>query len=266
MFVSNSRNITENLILKEKHMKTLRILSALLLIASVLLVPVSAATEFVPSIEDKGLDLVDREFDEEGYGIVCDVETVNGTLVVKLSRKTTTITNFSEMDKASEEIQEALKEAAEQLKSTPLDELVPGFAEAWAELTGGGPVINAVVTHLFDISTDYEILEGNKLHFNLKEHDVHPDTYVMLLHFVDGKWEIVPCYQKEDGYIEFWVDGLSPFALVIDNEGAPVGDADAPQSPATEESAFPFAPVAAAVVLFGFGCFCFVKASKRTAK
>lgn len=81
------------------------------------------------------------------------------------------------------------------------------------------------------------------------------ENFVALLHFVDGKWEVVDNAKVDGTKLTFSVDSLSPFAVVVstdDKELPPLGET------------LPVGIIAFAV-LFGAAGVCFLAKSKANA-
>lgn len=248
-------------------MKTLRIFSALLLVACVLMIPVSAALEFVPSIEQKnGLIVNPLSTDANGDKILGTVKTADGKTTY-LTSKQVTLTNLSEADDADEEIENGLNQAYEQLKKSDIETVLPGFSAKWAEITGGAPVSNAVVAHLFDISSTTNIESGSTVTFELDGHGLVQGAYIVIIHNYDGdKWEIVPGTWTMDGNIRFTVSSLSPFALLVDSGKAPTTSSGAPSSPSTAETDLSVLTAVICLAAVAFSSVCAVKLSKKSAR
>lgn len=248
-------------------MKKLRIFSALLLVACVLMIPVSAALEFVPSIEQKnGLFLSPLGTDTNGDDILGTVKTADGK-TINLTAKQVGLTNLSEADDADEEIENGLNQAYEQLKLSDIETMLPGFAAKWAEITGGAPVANAVVAHLFDISSTTGIESGSTVTFELDGHDLIHGAYIVIIHNYDGdKWEIVPGTWTMDGTIRFTVNSLSPFALLVDSGKAPVTGSGSPSSPNTAEMDLTVLTAVICLAAVAFSGVYAVKLSKKSAR
>jgi len=248
-------------------MKALHIIPALTLIAVLLIAPVSAAMEFTPSVAQKTAEFVATEVNEAGEAVVGYVQTADGTVLPGLTEENTKIVAVAKIEEAPEEVRVVLEQAVQQLKETPVAEIVEDFAAVWEEVTEGAPVENAAVAHMFDISTDVEIPEGATLSFTVANPGIQKDVPMMVLHnYKDDLWEIVPHTRNENGDIIISVTGLSPFAIVADNSKAPVVDDNAPTSPGTAEAPFNYGFVMMAAALasvLALGC---VKAAKRTAK
>ena len=247
-------------------MKALRIIPALILAVALLIVPVSAAMEFTPSVAQKDAEFVSTEVNAAGEAVVGYVQNADGSVVPGLTAKNTTIVAVANVEKAPEAVRVVLEKAEKQLKDTPVAEIVPDFAAAWEKATEGAPVENAAVAHLFDISTDVEIPVGATMSFTVANPGIAKDVPMMVLHNYEGdKWEVVPHTRNANGDILISVKGLSPFAIVADNSKAPAAGSGAPKSPSTAQTVdYSFVMMAAVAVSLGvMGC---VKAVKRTEK
>lgn len=129
-------------------MKTIRIF-AFLLVAVMLFTVSAMATQFVPSIEVKD----DPKL--EGYEIPEGHEGHGEELII------TPLDHLFDDDiELHDDIEESLKEAYEELKDELIHHLVEKFDEHWERITGGAPVEQAIITHLFDVRFRCELGKG----------------------------------------------------------------------------------------------------------
>ncbi len=121
-------------------MKTIRIFA--LLIAAVMLFTVTAMaeTQFVPSIEIKDDPKLDSYDAPDGHG-----DHGNELIITPLDHL------FDEDIELHDDIEKSLKAAYEDLKDELLHDLVEDFHIHWDRITGGAPLEQAIVTHLFDV-------------------------------------------------------------------------------------------------------------------
>lgn len=220
-------------------MKAIKVVTAISLIISMLAMPVLAA-EFVPSIELKdGPQIVD---------VVLEYDTPCRTLHIIPYKHIhlDDIIDEEELDivyEISEEMEEEIRvsqrNAMEELKNNPIDELVTGFREAWAEVTGGAPLENAVVHDLFEMvlicSEDDAFKYDEKVTVSFTVDGIGADDLFVIVYKPTGSDEwIVGEYEiDENGVITMTIDKLCPFAIIKDSGEAPAISSDAPQSPQT---------------------------------
>lgn len=76
------------------------------------------------------------------------------------------------------------------------------------------------------------------------------ENFVALLHFVDGKWEVVDNAKANDKTLTFSVDSLSPFAVVVSTKKSPETGSSLPVG------------IIAFAVLFGAAGVCFLAKSR----
>ncbi len=129
-------------------MKTIRIFAVLLV--AVMLFTVSAmATQFVPSIERKDDPKLEDYEAPDGHGdhgeelIITPLDDI-----------------FDEDHGLHDDIVESLKAAYADLKDELLHHLVENFDEHWERITGGAPIEQAQITHLFDVRLRCELGQG----------------------------------------------------------------------------------------------------------
>ena len=161
--------------------------------------------------------------------------------------------------------------------ASSLDALNSGLKTAADAL--GVDVADLVVTDLFDLSLVNDagdfLLDKEKLAeyapitVSLKADLL--DTFVGLLHYVDGQFVIVDNAKVVNGTLVFTVDTLSPFAIVVDSEGGAnqggsstePGTSDTPSPDTGDAAPFGYAVVLAVAALIG--CVLFVR-RKQTAE
>jgi len=237
-------------------MKALRILSTFL-IAVILLSASVAAADFTPSVEVKPAPEVVTVTDDAGNPAAGVITAEDGT-VSYITVEDIAVTAKAD---ASDTVLEVIEAAADELAATELSDLIPDFADAWADVTGGAPVENAVVADVFDISADVEIPAGGKLTITLAPQGITEDDIIIVLHKVGDTWKVEPHTRDGKGNIVTTVTSLSPFAIVKDSAAAPAADAEDPRSPQTSEPTI--APVAVLCIVAVLSTAFFVRASKR---
>ena len=128
-----------------------------------------------------------------------------------------TITSYADRDKLSAELKAEIEKVfSDVLKSKNLIGLCPALKELAAKYNI--PTSNLEVSDLFDISDACGDVEG-KFDIVLKAETL--ENFVGLIHYNDGKYELIENAKIEeiDGelHLKFSTDGLSPFAIVVDN-------------------------------------------------
>jgi hypothetical protein len=135
------------------------------------------------------------------------------------------ITSYADREKLSAEKKAELEAVYTKVKNTNNLTSVCGDLKALAEKLGI-PTTNLSVSDLFDISDAHADAEGT---FDIVLTADTLENFVGLLHYTDGKFELIDNakIEEKDGelHLVFSTDGLSPFAIVVDNgEVAPVKD------------------------------------------
>ena len=132
------------------------------------------------------------------------------------------IVSYADRAKLSEELRKDIEAVYSDIVGTKnIITLCPALKDVAAEL--GIPGANLDVSDIFDISDHHGKLEG-KFDIVLKAETL--ENFVGLLHYVDGKYELVENakIEERDGelHLVFSTNGLSPFAIVVDSgESAP---------------------------------------------
>jgi len=226
-------------------MKAIKVFAALTLAAAMLAMPVLAA-EFVPSIEYKdGIQLNSYTLEE----INTPCRTVHIIPFYRIYEDDFIDEDLLGLDyDISEDMEESVRisqrNAQEELKNNLLQDIVAGFEEVWARITGGAPLENAVVTDLFEIvlicSEDQVFKTDEKVTVSFTVEGIGPDDLFVIIHKPTGsdKWVAEENYTiDENGVITMTVDKLSPFAIVKDSGKAPVVTVTSPQTGVTEFTA-----------------------------
>lgn len=127
-----------------------------------------------------------------------------------------TITAFADRGELTEEARVELETAYEEISNAKNLAALCGALKTLAN-DKSIPTANLAVSDLFDISDKHGKIEG-KFDIVLKADSL--ENFVGLLHYNDGKWELVEdaAVEIRDGeaHLVFTVDGLSPFAVVVD--------------------------------------------------
>lgn len=235
-------------------MKTLRIFASVIAAAIILGLAVCAAPiDFVLSIEQYGVTLEISEILEDGSSVVAQILDATGTVIDKVTEGELIVTVLNQDVIQNEVIYENLTNAKEQLRSNSIETLLPDFASIWSDVTGGAPVENAVVSHIFDVYTTYEIADDQTITFILANPGISLDTSIVVLHNYEANlWEAADFTRDEAGNIIVTVDSLSPFAIIVDNGAAPSTGTDAPHSPQT--GVFDVLPIIGCAVILVAGC------------
>ena len=127
------------------------------------------------------------------------------------------IVAYADRSKLSEENRAKLEKAYQRINGVKNLTSICSELKALAE-EKGIPTANLAVSDLFDISDKHDDVEDATFQVSLKAETL--GNFVALLHFVDGKWEIVDdakvVYEDDEAYLKFTTKGLSPFAVVVD--------------------------------------------------
>lgn len=126
------------------------------------------------------------------------------------------ITSYADRDKLPEEDREALEKAYKKITSVKILTGICGGLKKLAEKENI-PAANLAVSDLFDISAK-DVNKDGRFDIVIKAETL--ENFVALLHYKDGKFELVEDAKviEKDGelHLTFSVDGLSPFAIVVD--------------------------------------------------
>lgn len=127
------------------------------------------------------------------------------------------ITAYADRTELPEEIRKELERAYTRIMGVRNLTSACGALKALAE-EKGIPTANLAVSDLFDIRDKHDDVDDAVFKVKLKAETL--ENFVGLLHFVDGKWELVKDAKVEtvDGemILTFSTKGLSPFAVVVD--------------------------------------------------
>lgn len=249
-------------------MKCIRIFSVMLAAAMLFTVGAAAST-FVPSIEIKDdPKLEDYE--------APDNHTEDEMIVTPLDHY------FDELKELHSDIADSLKAAYKDLKEELLHDLVEDFAERWDLVTGGAPLENALVSHLFDVRLLCELDGGShnalipgqdrgvEVTFKLRVLGLTTDDDFLVLYRCDENDEWIVLEKDkykllEDNILEITGKTIGAYAIVQDNSEPPVVGPDDPDSPQTGVSAYFFPAIAGAVLFAGAAVVCLRKATKKNA-
>ncbi len=177
-------------------------------------VPAMAAeNDFVPSVEVKpGPEIIVGTDDENGTPSYGTIVMPDGTKI-PLPEGSITITPISKADSATEDIEEALKDAFEELSGAEsLEDLIDQLKEILEEQFPGVDVDDLVITDLFhvDVSEDYEeyFEQGGKLELTISA----TDELILALNKKDSIWSLL----FGSNFID---NGDGTYTLIIDGEG-----------------------------------------------
>jgi hypothetical protein len=132
------------------------------------------------------------------------------------------VMSYADRDQLSEEARKALEDAYASIKETAdLTSLNDAIATVAKKL--GVDASHLAVSDLFDLApkADAELEDGDKYDFSVKADTL--ENFVCLLHYVDGKWEVVEDAEvsKDGENLEFEVDGFSPIAVAVSTGDEP---------------------------------------------
>lgn len=189
--------------------------AALLLFAAL---PATAA-DFTPSVQGKQAPEI-VVVQQDGRQIAGQIIDAQGNLVAQVEAGAILVTPVAQAD-------EALKQAYEQLKATPLEQLIPQLTAFLSDLPQDISVQQLVVRDLFDVSVDAQTRQlldaGNSIRLSFQL-GVSPQELVLCLHnHSDSQWEVID-HQKVknngDGTVTVEFSNLSPVAFAVQKGGA----------------------------------------------
>lgn len=135
------------------------------------------------------------------------------------------ITAYADRATLSQAKKDALEDIYEAVAAGKTDALADVFAKLAADKKVDAKKL--AISDLFDISnTD---CDGHNEHkgFSIKLNAETLKNFVGLVHYKDGKWEVVADAKVVDGdTLTFSVDSLSPFAIVVDSGKLPSDTGD----------------------------------------
>jgi hypothetical protein len=255
-----------------------KIISALILaMVTMLLVTSVFAVPFTPSAEKKDTPVLVGTLDEDtGKMIVGTIYNEDDSFYRHIyidELIVTPILHLSDETKnVPEVIEKTLLAARDELKANTLEELVPGFAEYWMNVTGGAPVENGAVSDIFDVrfvdSLTGELVAGRYASFKIRVEYLNSDDLFVLIHKPTGAdvWSVEEVVVSDGDVLFVTVESLSPFAIVKDTGAAPAVDPNAPDSPQTGvESASYALPLACFTVTALTALYMIARKNKRTA-
>ncbi|MBE6533841.1 MAG: hypothetical protein E7678_02570 [Ruminococcaceae bacterium] len=126
------------------------------------------------------------------------------------------IVSYLDRDKLDDEARKEIEKAYSKIKNAKnLVTLCSALQDVAKDMKI--PTTNLAVSDLFDISDVHGHVDGT---FDIVLKAETLDNFVGLLHYTDGKWELIDNAKVEerDGelHLMFSTDGLSPFAIVVD--------------------------------------------------
>lgn len=170
-------------------------------------------------------------------------------------RATVVVTAYSQRNGLSADAKTAIEAAYTSIKSSndvsSLNADLAALAKS-KDIKG----TNLAVSDLFDVSyTNCDShADHGKVTVTLKAETLK--DFVGLLHYVNGRWELVSGATVEGGKLTFTVDSLSPFAIVVDAT---------PDSPPTDDNGTVYLLVAIAALSLAAAAICFKKSRKESA-
>ena len=200
-------------------------------------ITVAASAAFVSSPSANAAPTVDKVVAEDGKTLELE------------------ITAYKDREDLDSDSKKAIEDSYAEIKATTdLTTLADGLKDVAEK--ANVKLADLAVKDLFDISVVDGKHEG-KLTITIKATTLK--NFVALLHNNNGKWEVVKDAKvNADGTgITFSTDGLSPFAIVVNNPA----DVDSP--PTSDAFDFSVGFVALAVVFGAAAVVCFVKSKKR---
>ena len=126
------------------------------------------------------------------------------------------ITSYADRNDLSDEAKAAIEKAYSEIMGAKNLILICDALKGLANKLGIS-TNNLIVSELFDISDSHGHVEAS---FDIVIKPESLENFVGLLHYDDGKWELVEdaIVEEKDGeaHLKFSVDSLSPFAIVVD--------------------------------------------------
>ena len=184
-------------------------------------------------------------------------EVVEGKNTSKDCESKLIITAYGDRDELTEESRVKIEEAyADIVQAQDLSSLNSAIKKVANNM--GLEVSELAVSELFDISATNCQGHGDHGRFDIT---LKPETlknFVCLLHYCNGEWHVVDNAEvtHNGDHLEFDVDQLSPFAIVVSTGKAPV-------PPAIEVSAAPIIAAVATAAAVGAGVFFTFKFEKK---
>ena len=194
------------------------------LIASMSLTGVAA--NFTPSVQGKPapeiVTNVVTTADGKTQSYVAKVLDEEGKLVKNIEKGSVVITPVSKSKKAEPEVKAALDKAYKQIKDAKsLKDLVPDIETHLKSLSKNLKVEDMVTRDLFYISVDKEtaqyLKDGNSIQLSFQL-GVKPNTKVVCMTFVDGKWKVVDKAKvkvNKDGTVTVEFTSAGPVAFAV---------------------------------------------------
>lgn len=258
-------------------MKFIRVITASILVLMMLSSLIGAAG-FTSSPEKDATVKFAVTIDEEGNHVIGKIYDSDGEFERNILFEELIITTLWHLENGDIEVHNAIEQtlvdAKNELSIENWADLIPGFEEAWKEITEGAPVENAVISDIFDVRYNSVVdgfltkllVEGKSATFDIVVDGVTKDTYFIIGHKPSDtdEWTIEDYQMNDNNTITISVDSLSPFFIAVDNGEGPGSDDD-PQSPQTGVSDdIITVAVIFAVVLCAAGLFLIKKYRKVT--
>lgn len=223
-------------------MKLFRILMTGLM---AVVISLSAAAAFTPSVEYKEAPSVVGKTDDQGNTIVGEIKNDKGEVVATMPGGTITITALSEVKKEDSTVDKVVEDRllyAEQ-------ELAYAFAEPEDSLLldqisrelNDAPVDNIVISDVLNVSVSEEIekqmVEGATITVAVISQNITKEDEDLIVIYQrvseKGGWKKVDFTIDENNVITMELQGTGDIVIFRDNEAAPPKAEDAPASPAT---------------------------------
>lgn len=171
-----------------------------------------------------------------------------------------TVTAYKDRDQLTTDARQKIEEAYAEIVGTQDIIDLNGAIKKAAETHHVDPE-DLAVSDLFDISSSYCQGHHDHGHFDITLEAVFLENFVCLLHYYGGEWHVVEGAEITNNgtHLEFDVDQLSPFAIVVGTiEEPPVDDTVDPVVIAAGAIA-----AAAALGLFAFLLIILIKKRKK---
>lgn len=251
-----------------------RLVSILTALLILLALPVSAsASNFTPSVEQKGAPAVSPVLDQGGNSVSAIIRDANGNEVAGVPATGLIVTPVSEAQNAADDVRATLLNAYKQINSVgALSELAENLKTVLSQLSSETDVADLVVRDLFDVTVqgayaEHLAVEGNSISIRF-ELGLEKDQLLLVLHnFADQQWEVIPNDQVvrgDDGSVTVTFNSLSPVAFVVDNVDL-TADPNAPKSPQTSQGVSILAICGIALLTVGAAAACVYAAKRKKA-
>lgn len=251
-----------------------RLVSVLTAMLILLALPISAsASNFTPSVEQKGAPAVSAVQDKGGNSVSAIIRDAHGNEVIGVPATDLIVTPVSEAENAADDIRTKLLNAYKQINSVgSLSELADNLKTVLSQLSSETDVADLVVRDLFDVTVqgtyaEHLAAEGNSISIQF-ELGLEKDQLLLVLHnLADQQWEVIPNDQVvrgDDGSVTVTFNSLSPVAFAVDNVDI-TADPNAPKSPQTSQGVPTLAICGIALLVVGAAAACVYAAKRKKA-